>query len=409
MRFRLRPSLTHCILLGLIAGTFFGVLAPRFASHLAILAQIFLRLIEMLIVPLVFSSLVMSIANRSARGSMQRVAIGSMAFFIVATVLAAVMGLGAAHAINPRLDAVPLTESAKSSFQPPPAATSSFLENLVPMSIIQVMFSNNLLGLVFFTVLFALALRASGSAGDPVYRGCSSLATVMFRLTGYVMWAAPFGVLGGIASTVSRFGLRGLIPYSSLLLVSYLSLGLFLVVLFIAVRLTAQVHLPSFVKSLSDVWLLAFSTASSAAVLPAAMEHLEEWGASRRVTSFVLPLGYSFNLTGPSLYLPLLTLFWAQINQISLSWHDQLFMLGYVLIVTRGIPTVPRGLFFVWGSVLAQFHLPPEGIIIMLGIDPLIDMARTLVNVVGNCLAVAAIDRWSNGAHQNRDENLASG
>ncbi len=408
MPHRFRLSLTHYILLGLILGALLGILTPGFASHLGILAQIFLRLIEMLIVPLVFASLVTSIANRSHRGPMYRLAIGSAVFFVVATVLAGVMGLAAANLIKPGTGGISVGGPVNSASAALPAPAASFIETLIPTSVVQVMFSNNLLGLVFFTVLFALAVRASGSAGEPVHRGCSSLATIMYRLTGYVMWAAPLGVLGGMASTVSHSGLKGLIPFLDLVMTSYVSLALFIFILFILVRLTARFPLLPFVKSLSDVWLLAFSTASSAAVLPVAMERLEEWGASRRVTSLVLPLGYSFNLTGPTLYLPLVTIFWAQINGITLTWGDQLVLLGYILIVTRGIPTVPRGLFFVWGAVLARLHLPPEGVIIMLGIDPLIDMARTLVNVISNCLAVGAIDRWALDRSKEAGGDLAS-
>ena len=253
--------------------------------------------------------------------------------------------------------------------------------------------SNNLLGVVFFSVLFGLGLRATAPRSELLISACSGLAAVMIRITHWIMWTAPFGVMGAAASLVSGAGIEGLGPFLNLLVVSYLTLAVFIIFLLIATSLLARFPLIPFLRSLVDVFVLAFSTASSTAVLPLAFERLEQWGASRRTVSFVLPLGYSFNLSGTSVYLPLVTLFWVQLNGLSLSWADQIWMLGSVLILVRGIPTVPRGFFFVWGALLAQFNLPLEGAMIVLGIDPLIDMARTVVNVAGNCLAVAVVDR----------------
>jgi proton glutamate symport protein len=393
-------SLTQCILICLLLGVGLGIFAPGTASRLAILSHIFLRLVQMLIVPLVFATLVVGIGRSDPQGSMRKLAVGSILFFLGGTLLAGVIGLLAGNLLNPGLRSDIAGGVAASPMVLSSAAPASFIDTLIPESIVQVMFSNNVLGLVFFTILFALALRSAGAAGDPVYTACVSLAGVMYRLTGYVMWTAPLGVLGAMAVTVSRTGIDGLRPYVMLLLTSYLAFGIFVVLYFAGTAVVARIPLGSFLKSLSDVWLLAYSTASSSAVLPLAMERLEEWGASRRVVSLVLPLGYSFNLTGPSLYVPLATVFWAQINGITLSWTEQCMMLGYVLVVTRGLPTIPRALFLVWGGVLAQFHLPPEGVVIMLGIDPLIDMARTVVNIGGNCLAVAAMDRLNQGVKE---------
>lgn len=396
MPFRL--TLTRCIGIGLVLGGVVGLAAPESVAPLSHLPILFVRLLQMLVVPLVFSTLVVGIAGQTGPGSFRRLAVGSLAFFAIATTLAACGGLAAGIWAEPGVGVAPLHGAPFSATPFPASAGRSFLDTLVPTSVAEVWVTNNLLGLVFFTILFALALRASAAEGGPLLRGCSALAAVMFRLTAALMWLAPIAVFGAIASLVGRSGPEGLRPFAALLATAYLALGLFAATLAIVVSRIARFALIPFLRSLSDVLLLAFFTASSAAALPGALDRLQALGASRRVVSFVLPLGYSFNLTGTAVYLPLVTVFWAQMNGVSLSWTASLALLGYVLVVIRGIPTVPRGLFLVWGGVLAHFHLPADGIVVLLGIDPLIDMARTAVNVWGNCLAVAALRRWEDDA-----------
>ena len=276
----------------------------------------------------------------------------------------------------------------------------SFVETLIPTSIFQAFHANNLMALVLFTVAFGLALRSVAPRGDFILKGCEALSAIMFRLTEYVMWVAPLGVLGAMAATVSRTGFEGLKPFLALLFTAYLAELAFVLVFFTATAVIFRFSIIKFMRKMSDALILAYSTASGAAALPAAMERLEEWGASRRVVSFVLPLGYSFNLTGIALYLPMVTIFWAQFNGVALSFYDQAVLLAYVLIVIRGLPPVPRAFFLVWAALLARFDLPPEGLVILLAVDPLIDMARTIVNVGGNCLAVAALDRWEKDSEE---------
>lgn len=390
MPFRL--TLTRCIGIGLVFGGIVGLAAPESVAPLSRLPTLFVRLLQMLVAPLVFSTLVVGIAGQTGPGSLRRLAVGSLAFFAIATTLAACGGLAAGLWAAPGAGVVaPLGGAPLSAISPAAGAGRPFLDTLIPTSVAEVWVTNNLLGLVFISILFALALRASAAEGGPLLRGCSALAAVMFRLTAALMWLAPIAVFGATASLVGRAGPEGLRPFAVLLATAYVALGLFAATLAIVVSRIARFALIPFLRSLSDVLLLAFFTASSAAALPGALDRLQAWGASHRVASFVLPLGYSFNLTGTAVYLPLVTVFWAQMNGVSLSWTASLALLGYVLVVIRGIPTVPRGLFLIWGGVLAQVHLPADGVVVLLGIDPLIDMARTTVNVWGNCLAVAAL------------------
>lgn len=395
---RARLSLSHWIWLGLIAGIVCGMVAPRVASASAILAQTFVRLLQMLVVPLVVSSLLVGIGGRRDRSSLGRLLALTLVYFVIVTSVAGVMGLAAADGFQP--GRVPTLAGAPHAAAPEPATSlaATFIDTLVPASAVQAMAVNNLLGIVFFTVLLSIGVAAVAPRAQAIVDLASAVSAAMIRVTAYVMWIAPIGVFGAAASSVGTFGLEGLRPFLKLLVVAYAALAVFAVLLFVVVSRLARFPLRPFLRALGAPLLLAFSTASGAAALPGAMEGLERWGASERVTSFVLPLGYSFNLAGTALYLPLVTVFWAQMQGVSLSWGQQAAILAYLLLVIRGLPSVPRALFLVWGAALAQFHLPPEGVVVLLGIDPLIDMARTVVNVAGNCLAVAAIDRWQEPA-----------
>lgn len=387
-------TLTRVILLALVLGILVGVSMPALAAELEILSRLFIRLLQLIVVPLVFSVLVVGIAGADRDASLRRITVVAVLFFVGATLLASLIGLTSGNWVEPGRAELERTVPAAPAEPVAPQAGETFLETLVPTSLIQAMARNNLLGLVFFTVPFALAVGALGSRARVVLDLCRALAEVMFELTRYVMWLAPLAVLGGMASTVGRSGFDGLRPFLALLLTAHAALIAFAVVLLVVVALIVRFSVRSFLRSLTDVFLLAYSTASSSAVLPLALERLEAWGVSRRVASFVMPLGYSFNLTGTAVYLPLVTLFWAQYNGIDLPWADQLLMLALILLIIRGIPTVPRGLFLVWGAILARLNLPPEGVVLLLGVDPLIDMARTAVNVGGNCLAVVVSDHW---------------
>ncbi len=398
--FKAKLTLTQYILIGLVLGLLIGIVSPEVGSSLSILSTIFVRLLQMMVVPLVFSTLIVGVAGAEGGKSLKRLALRTIAFFLVATTIAAVFGIIFTDVFQPGVRSETQAVAGTDSSGGVPQAAPSFVETLIPTSIFQAFHANNLMALVLFTVAFGLALRSVAPRGDLILKGCEALSAIMFRLTEYVMWVAPLGVLGAMAATVSRTGFEGLKPFLALLFTAYLAELAFVLVFFTATAVIFRFSIVKFMRKMSDALILAYSTASGAAALPAAMERLEEWGASRRVVSFVLPLGYSFNLTGIALYLPMVTIFWAQFNGVVLSFYDQAVLLAYVLIVIRGLPPVPRAFFLVWAALLARFDLPPEGLVILLAVDPLIDMARTIVNVGGNCLAVAALDRWEKSSEE---------
>lgn len=400
--FKAKLTLTQYILIGLVLGLLIGIISPEVGSSLSILSTIFVRLLQMVVVPLVFSTLVVGVAGAEGGSSLKRLAFRTIVFFLVATTIAAVFGIIFADVFQPGVRSETQAVAGTDSSGGVPQAAPSFVETLIPTSIFQAFHANNLMALVLFTVAFGLALRSVAPRGDLILKGCEALSAIMFRLTEYVMWVAPLGVLGAMAATVSRTGFEGLKPFLALLFTAYLAELAFVLVFFTATAVIFRFSLVKFMQKMSDAFILAYSTASGAAALPVAMERLEEWGASRRVVSFVLPLGYSFNLTGIALYLPMVTIFWAQFNGVVLSFYDQAVLLAYVLIVIRGLPPVPRAFFLVWAALLARFDLPPEGLVILLAVDPLIDMARTIVNVGGNCLAVAALDRWEKDSEEKQ-------
>ncbi len=394
---RPRVTLTHLILLALAAGLIIGALAPGPSASLAGLARLFVRLLQLIVVPLVFSTLTAGVAGSSRAAALRRLALGALAYFVLATLVATAVGLAAGNLIQPWLPATPL--QAGSAAAGGAAEVPAFTDTLVPTSVVGAMASNNLLGVVFFAVIFALALRPiRDGAGAPVMRLVDGLAAVMMRLTTGVMWAAPVAVFAASAAAVARTGWSGLGAVLALVVAAYGSLLLFGSVLLLVSSRIGRFPVAGFLRATGSAILLAFSTASSAAALPGAMEELERWGASRRSIGFVLPLGFSFNLAGTALYLPLGILFWAGLNGITLGWSDQLMLGATSFVLVRGLPPIPRGLFLVLGGMLAQFGLPPEGVVIMLGIDPLLDMARTGINLGGNCLAVATLARLDTDA-----------
>lgn len=388
---RFRPTITNLTLAALLAGIVFGSVAPSLAGHLGIVSRLFVRLLEMLVAPLVFSTLAAGIGGSAGILSLRRLATGAVVFFGAATLVASLVGLAAGNLLVPF---VPIAPPAGIGSAPVLAsARESFGEMLIPSSIVRAMADNNLLAIVFFTVLFAMALRTlRDDTGAPLVRLLESVAAAMVRLAGGLMWTAPVAVFSASAAVVATSGWAGLRAFLALVVAAYVALaGFGLLMLFVSSRI-GRFGAGAFVRAVAGALLLAFSTASGAAALPGAMEELERWGASRRTISFVLPLGYSFNLTGTALYLPMVTLFWARLNGVTLGWGQQAVLLALVFALVRGIPPIPRGLFLVWGGLLAQLQLPPEGLVIMLAIDPLLDMARTFVNVEGNCLAVVTLD-----------------
>lgn len=389
-----RPSLTLWIFIALAAGAAFGAVFPDAARHTALLGAIFLRLIKSIIAPLIFATLVTGIASAGSLKIMGRIGLKAIVYFEIVTTIALAVGLGAANLVRPgegiSLHPPPLPEGIAAGS----ASLRDMIERAFPASVIDAMARGDVLEIVVFALLFGAACTTIGAKAKPVLDVCASLASIMFRYTDYVMWAAPFGVFGAIASTVGEHGWKVLLGLGKLVGTLWAAEIFFVVVVLGAVAAIARVPVKRFVEAARAPFLIAFSTASSEAALPLALENMEGLGVPGHIAAFVLPTGYSFNLDGATLYLALTSVFVAQAAGIPLSFGTQLTMMLTLMLMSKGVAGVPRGSFVILAAAVAAFHLPAEGVALILGVDTLMDMARTSVNLLGNCLASAVVARW---------------
>ena len=402
-----RPSLTTWILIGLFAGILFGAFFPAQAKALGLLGTIFLRLIKSIIAPLLFATLVVGVAGTGNVKTMGRIGAKAILYFEVVTTIALFVGLGAVNLVKPGVG-VELKKAPAAALPQPNASFSQILEHTFPTSIIDAMARGEVLQIVVFTFLFGMACAVIGAKARPVVEFCESLSEVMFRYTNYVMLFAPIGVFGAMAATVGEKGLKVLLNLGQLVLTLYGALVFFVVVVLGAVTAIARIPLKRFIAHVREPWLIAFSTASSEAALPLALENMERFGAPKHIVAFVLPTGYSFNLDGSTLYLSLAAMFIAQAAGVHLPLGTQLVMMLTLMLTSKGVAGVPRASLVILAGTLATFNLPVEGIAVILGVDTLMDMARTSVNLLGNCLATAVVARWE-GVNLNSPEPLPAG
>ena len=398
-----RLTLTHWILIGTLAGALIGYLDHNVwletdvAEGLKPLSTIFIRMIKSIVAPLIFSSLVVGIAGHGDDlKQVGRLAFRSILYFEVVTTIALFVGLAAAHIGKPGVG-VALTASATEGQQFASSQTTlaGVLEHTVPASIVDAMAKNETLQIVFFSALFAMALtQVKGRPKEVMLEVCESLAQVMFKFTGLVMKFAPIGIAAALGVTIGKNGLGVLFNLGKLVLTLYLALIVFVLVALVPVALIARINLRKFWHWTKEPWLLAFTTASSEAALPLALENMEKYGVPRRIVSFVLPTGYSFNLDGSTLYLAVASIFVAQAAGIDLPLTTQLLMMLTLMLTSKGVAAVPRASLVILSGTLTQFGLPLEGIAVILGVDAFMDMARTSVNLLGNCLASAVMARW---------------
>lgn len=381
----------------MVVGVLIGTFAPQFAVSLKPLSNVFLRMIKSIIVPLIFSTLVVGIAGHG--DDMKRVgrlALKSIIYFEIVTTLALVIGLVSVNLVRPG-EGVALAGSAEAGKELSHniQTGTGFLEHLVPTSFFDAAAKNEVLQVVFFAVIFAVALsKVQGRSKEFVLAGCEGLADVMFKFTMMVMRFAPIGIGAAIAVTVGQSGLGVLFNLGKLILTLYGALVVFFLAVLLPVALLFRVPLRRFIRAVRSPALIAFSTTSSEAALPLAMQSMEAIGVPRRIVAFVMPTGYSFNLDGSTLYLAVTSVFVAQAAGVPMTLATQLFMMLTLMITSKGVAAVPRAALVILSGTLTTFGLPLEGVAIILGVDALMDMARTSTNLIGNCLATVVMARW---------------
>jgi proton glutamate symport protein len=395
MRLLRKISLTSWIFIALVLGIVLGVLFPAFARSLAPISNIFLRLIRSIVGPLLFGTLVYGIASAGELKTMGRIALKAVTYFEVATTLALVIGLVMVNVFQPGIG---LTLTGENGLALPtlakPVSLSQVLEHAVPSNIFESLGQNDVLQMVVFFFLFGAACSAIGAKAQPVIEFAGSVAEVMFRYTKYVMLLAPFGVGAAIAVTIGSKGPSVLFSLGKLVGTLYLAQILFVVFVLGAALMIARVPLGAFYRAARQPFLLAFSTASSEAALPLALENMERLGIPKHIVGFVLPTGYSFNLDGSTLYLSLASVFVAQAAGVHMPLGTQITMMLTLMLTSKGVAAVPRASLVILAGTLGTFHLPLEGIALILGVDALMDMCRTSVNLLGNCVATAVVARW---------------
>ena len=411
-----RISQTQQIVAAMVVGVAVGYLFPDHpagvtgfqATDLQVLSTVFLRMIKSLIVPLLFGTLVVGIAGHG--DDMKRVgklAFRSIVYFEAVTTLALVVGLLAVNIVKPGVGVNLASASTDVGTELAKTKTSfaGVLEHTVPQSFFEAAAKNEVLQIVFFSIIFAVALsQVQGPAKLFMLSFCESLSEVMFKFVGIVMKFAPFGIGAAIAVTVGKSGLGVLRNLGVLVLTLYGALIVFVLFVLLPIAIAFKVPIRRFWQATKEPWLLAFTTASSEAALPLALQNMERLGVPRRIVSFVLPTGYSFNLDGSTLYLALASVFVAQAAGIDMPISQQVLMMLTLMLTSKGVAAVPRASLVILSGALAQFGLPLQGVAVILGVDALMDMARTSINLVGNCLATVVMARWE-GAFELSPEN----
>lgn len=386
-----------CMILGVLVGSFW----PSVGIALAPYGKLFITMIKVIIAPLIFSTLVVGIAGTGSMKTVGRIGFKALVYFEIATTIALVIGLTVVNLLKPGdgINLTPAAGVAGAAVNPAELAShqqsfSDIIQHLFTPSIVDSMARGDVLQIVIFTIIFAAALLAVGEKGKPILRFCESLSEVMFQFTGYVMKFAPIGVGAAIAAVVGEHGLSVLVNLSKLIGSLYLALGIFIGIVLIPAALLIRLPLKRFFNAVKEPALLAFSTTSSEAALPKAMQAMEEIGVPRSIVGFVMPTGYSFNLDGTTLYLAMASMFVAQAAGVHMSLSQQIIMMLTLMITSKGVAAVPRASLVILAGTLASFHLPVEGVLVILGVDSVMDMARTATNVMGNCMATAVVARW---------------
>src|ERR1700737_3167830 len=409
-----RPSLTTQIMIGLVLGGLIGYLGRRWGynwgNNVYFLRDIFLNLIKSIIAPLIFSTLVVGIAGGGDLKKVGRMGLKALVYFEIVTTAALFIGLGVVNIIKPGIG-VALSASTSDLGQIAQNHPKTLVETLVhifPASVIDSMVRGDVLQIVAFSVLFALAVSSVGEKGKPIIRAMESLSQIMFRFTNYVMIFAPIGVGAAMAHTVATQGLGVLANLGKLIGSLYLALIIFVALVFGLVMLIARIPVRQFIRAVREPATIAFATTSSESALPKAMEAMERFGVPRHIVGFVMPTGYSFNLDGSTLYLAMASVFVAQAAETTMGWHmgigQQITMMLTLMLTSKGVAGVPRASLVILLATLSSFvpaGLGPVGVAVIFGVDELMDMGRTCVNVIGNCLATIVVARWEKEFDEN--------
>jgi proton glutamate symport protein len=400
-----KRSLTTWILVCMVAGAEFGYDVPEVAKKLQVLSEVFLRLIKTIIAPLLFSTLVVGIAGHADIKQIGRMGWKSLLYFEIVSTLALFIGLfainiskaGVGVVLPPNPDVAPITSIREQS-------TTDFLLHIFPENIAKSIYEGQILQIVLFSIIFGIAVAMLNEKHrSPMIRFCESLAETMFKFTNIVMYFAPVAVFAAIAYTVGHMGFDILLNLFKLLATLYVALIVFLVFVLLPVALLFKIPVIPFIKAVSEPATIAFATSNSESALPSAMESMEKFGIPRKIVAFVIPTGYSFNLDGTTLYLSLASIFVAQAAGIDLPIEKQLVICFTLMLTSKGVAGVSRASLVILLGTAVSFGLPVEPIFIILGIDVLMDMARTSVNVIGNCLATCVIAR----SEKEFDDNAA--
>jgi len=400
------------MVLGILTGYFVFVLysgndtaVKKFADNISILTDIFLRLVKMIIAPLVFSTLVTGVAKLGDIKAVGRIGGKTMLWFITATFVSLFLGLilvnllQPGHALN-----LPLPDThASSGVSGADMSLRGFFRHVFPDSVIMAMANNEILQIVIFALFFGVATAAVGEKAAPVIKALDAVAYIMLKVTGYVMNFAPFAVFGAMAAIISQKGMGILWTYGKFIGQFYLGLGVLWLVLGLAGFVVLGRLVFPLLGRLKAPLLLAFSTASSEAAYPRMLEELEKYGCDNKIVSFVLPLGYSFNLDGSMMYMTFASLFIAQAYNMHLGIEQQISMLLVLMITSKGIAGVPRASLVVIAGTLSMFNIPEAGLLLLLGVDHLLDMGRSATNVIGNAMATAVVSKWEGAFEPGRD------
>jgi Na+/H+-dicarboxylate symporter len=405
-----KSKLTWYILIAMVLGIIVGYLVHNnyppetrkaFADNAKLLTTIFLRMVQMIIAPIVFATLVVGIAKLGDMKTVGRVGGKAMLWFITASLISLGLGLILVNIFEPGVGAnITNTDMAAVSDlleKSKGFSLAKFVEHVVPRSVVEAMATNEILQLVVFSVFFGIALTAIGKKGEPIINALDSLAHVVLKMVTYVMYLAPLGVFGAMAAAISKNGLGILVTFGKYIGEFYFGLAILWGILLFVGYLILKNRLPVLLRRISSPMGIAFSTASSEAVYPKLVEEMERFGCNNKIVSFVLPLGYSFNLDGSMMYMTFASMFIAQafgVTAITGDVGQQIIMLLVFLVTSKGIAGVPRASLVVVLATGAMFGIPPEGVGLILAIDVFCDMGRTMTNVLGNALATAAVSKW---------------